>query len=85
MRPLATLQTPGAFLGGLRIMAVDRTVFDVPDTLAFARVFGYPATRPGTQAAGEEQTIMYKWFNKVGYEANIPALREEYPGLTTFK
>ena len=51
VRPLATLQTPGAFLGGLRVMAVDGCVFDVPDTEANARVFGYPATRPGTQAA----------------------------------
>ncbi len=30
--PKATVQTPGAFLGGRRIMAVDGTVFDVPDT-----------------------------------------------------
>jgi len=32
-------------------MAVDGTVFDIPDTLANARVFGYPASRPGTRAA----------------------------------
>ncbi len=51
VRPLATIDTPGSFLGGLRIMAVDGTVFDVPDTLANARVFGYPGTRPGTRAA----------------------------------
>lgn len=51
VHPLATAQTPGAFLGGLRIMAVDGTVFDVPDSKANARVFGYPASRPGTQAA----------------------------------
>jgi hypothetical protein len=51
VRPLATEKTAGAFLGGLRIMAVDGTVFDVPDSEANARVFGYPATRPGTQAA----------------------------------
>ena len=50
VRPQATIQTPGAFLGGLRIMAVDGTVFDVPDTETNARVFGYPASRPGTQA-----------------------------------
>jgi hypothetical protein len=50
-RPLATSDTEGAFLGGRRIMAVDGTVFDVPDTVANARVFGYPATRPGTTAA----------------------------------
>jgi hypothetical protein len=51
VRPLATEKTPGAFLEGLRIMAVDGTVFDIPDTKANARVFGYPASRPGTQAA----------------------------------
>ncbi len=51
VRPCATVQTPGAFLGGLRVMAVDGTVFDVPDTQSNARVFGYPATRPGTVAA----------------------------------
>lgn len=51
MKPLATTKTPGAFLGGLRVMAMDGTVFDVPDTRSNARVFGYPATRPGTVAA----------------------------------
>ena len=51
VRPCATVQTPGAFLGGLRLMAIDGTVFDVPDTPTNARVFGYPATRPGTVAA----------------------------------
>jgi len=29
---MATLQTPGAFLGGLRVMAVDGTIIDVPDS-----------------------------------------------------
>lgn len=51
VKPLATEQTPGAFLGGLRIMAVDGCVFDVPDTKRNAKVFGYPASRPGTTAA----------------------------------
>jgi len=50
-RPLATPETPAAFLGGLRVMAVDGTVLDVPDSKANARVFGYPASRPGTKAA----------------------------------
>lgn len=49
--PLTTPQTPGAFLCGLRLMAIDGTVFDVPDTETNARVFGYPGTRTGTQAA----------------------------------
>lgn len=51
VRPLATAPPPGAFLGGLRVMAVDGTGFDVPDSPANARVFGYPASRPGTQSA----------------------------------
>jgi hypothetical protein len=50
-RPLATPETPGAFLNGLRLMAVDGTVFDIPDTEANARVWGYPGSRRGTQAA----------------------------------
>lgn len=34
---------------------------------------------------GEEFTVMLRWFNDVGYEADIPALRKEYPELTTFE
>jgi len=50
-RPLGTPQTPGEFLCGLRVMAVDGTVLDVPDTPANAKVFGYPGSRHGTRAA----------------------------------
>jgi uncharacterized protein YbjT (DUF2867 family) len=34
---------------------------------------------------GEELTLMYRWFNDVGYEADISALRQEYPELATFE
>lgn len=51
VRPLATAQTPGSLIGGLRVVAVDGTVLDVPDSVANARVFGYPGTRPGSRAA----------------------------------
>ncbi len=51
VRPLATPETPGAFLGGLRLMAVDGTLLDVPDTPSNARVFGYPGSRFGHHAA----------------------------------
>lgn len=34
---------------------------------------------------GEEFTVMYRWFNDVGYEADIGALRIEYPELTTLE
>lgn len=39
VRPLATPDTPGAFYRGLRLMAIDGTVLDVPDSAANA-VFG---------------------------------------------
>ena len=34
---------------------------------------------------GEEYAVMYEWFNEVGYEADIPALRSEYPELSTLE
>ncbi len=47
----ATKKTPGAFLNGLRLMSLDGSLIDVPDTANNARVFGYPGSRPGTRAA----------------------------------
>ena len=37
------------------------------------------------QAAGEEMTKMYKWFNDVGYHVDIARLRREYPMLSTLE
>ena len=51
VRPMATTQTLGAFLNGLRIVVIDGTCFDVPDSDENARVFGRPGSRPGTVAA----------------------------------
>jgi hypothetical protein len=48
--PIATPATPGAFLGGLRLMAVDGTTLDVADTPANARAFGRPTTHRGRGA-----------------------------------
>jgi len=39
-RPLARPDTPGAFYGGLRLMAMDATVLSVPDTKANEKAFG---------------------------------------------
>ncbi len=35
-------------------------------------------------AAGEEYHKMYRWFEEVGYDANIAELRRIHPGLTSF-
>jgi Transposase DDE domain/Insertion element 4 transposase N-terminal len=40
----ATPQTPGAFYHGLRLMALDSFVVDLPDSPANARVFGRPGS-----------------------------------------
>jgi uncharacterized protein YbjT (DUF2867 family) len=37
------------------------------------------------EAYGEDLAVMYEWFEEVGYEADIGALREECPDLTTFE
>ena len=34
---------------------------------------------------GEEATLNFRWINEVGYEADIAALRQEYPELTSFE
>jgi hypothetical protein len=44
VRPLATLETPGAFYHGLRLVAVDGTLEDVRDTSANVAAFGRPTS-----------------------------------------
>jgi len=36
------------------------------------------------QRAGKESTTMFRWFQERGYRVDIGAVRQEYPGLTTF-
>jgi hypothetical protein len=49
-RPIATVQTAGAFLSGLRLMAIDGTTIDVADTPENDRAFGRPTTTRGDGA-----------------------------------
>jgi len=49
-RPIATAQTQGAFLGGLRLMAIDGTTIDVADTAENDKAFGRPTTKRGDGA-----------------------------------
>ena len=51
VKPMATSKIKGAFLNGLRIVAIDGTCFDIPDSSENARVFGRPSSRPGTKSA----------------------------------
>ena len=49
-RPLATATTPGAFLFGRRLMALDGTTVELPDTPANVSAFGRRRTPRGTGA-----------------------------------
>ena len=46
VRPLAQPETPGAFYRGLRLMGIDGTIFDVPDSDANAAAFARPSAGP---------------------------------------
>jgi hypothetical protein len=49
--PLARPETPGAFDRGLRLMGLDGTVLDVPDSELNARAFGRPSAGPRGEGA----------------------------------
>ncbi len=56
-QPIATPQTRGAFLFGLRVMALDGTTEDVPDTPANAAVFGRHISGRGASAFPQLQGV----------------------------
>ena len=68
---------------------------DEPTMLQVAEVFGRVMGRTVIyeqvpwetfrKTAGEESTRMYEWFSRVGYSADIRALRQEYPALATLE
>jgi uncharacterized protein YbjT (DUF2867 family) len=37
------------------------------------------------ERAGHEMTLMFKWFENVGYRADIPALRQQHQSLMSFE
>ncbi len=56
-QPMATTETIGAFLYGLRLMAIDGTVEDVPDTPANVTAFGRHASQRGASAFPQVQGV----------------------------
>src|SRR5919205_4074718 len=56
-RPIATPRTRGAFRFGLRLMAIDGTVEDVPDTEANAAAFGRQHGSRGDSAFPQVQGV----------------------------
>jgi hypothetical protein len=55
--PIATPETPGAFLGGLRLMAIDGATLDVADTPENDHAFGRPTTHRGAGAFPQVRAV----------------------------
>ena len=83
-------ENPDRWIGREVDLAGDeQSMTEIADT--FSRVIGREVSYyqvPWDQfeeQVGEEVTLNSRWMNDVGYEADIAALRQEYPELTTFE
>ena len=80
---------PEQYLGKTIELAGDElTESQIADV--FTKVIGRPVKSVGPQnpegaAPTDEQIAMFNFFNGVGYDADIPALRRLYPGLQTLE
>ena len=63
--PAAPAELPGAFLFGLRLMAIDGSTLDVPDSPENARAFGRPTTGRGEKAGAFPQ-LRLVWLVEAG-------------------
>ena len=68
VRLLATPQTPGAFYKGWRLMALDGSVYNVPDSDANAAAFGRPS---GPRGAGAFPQIRKLSLVEVGTHVEV--------------
>ena len=57
-RPIGVEQTPGVWLAGRRLVAVDGTCLDVADTTANTAHFGRPGVNKGEQAAFPQARVV---------------------------
>jgi len=69
-QPLATAQTPGAFFCGLRLVAIDGTTEDVPDSPANERAFGRHHSDRGASAFPQVQGV---YLSECGTHAVLDA------------
>ncbi len=82
-------ERPGAWHGKtLEIAGDERSFAEI--TQEFSHRLGKPVEYKQLsldefkQMAGEESAIMFDWFQKTGYQIDLPALREQFHHLTTF-
>lgn len=83
-------QNPTAWIGReVEIAGDERTMKEIAE--AFSRTVGRQVTYRQMpwddfrEQAGDEYADMYRWFEDVGYRADVDALRSEHPGLQSFE
>lgn len=73
----------------IELASVEMTLPEI--AAAFSRVLGKPVTyqqipfEAFEQQAGEEVTIMFRWFEKVGYAADLAELKRDFPAPIDFE
>lgn len=73
----------------IEVASVEMTMTEIAAT--FSQVLGKSVTyqqipfEAFEQQAGEEVTIMYRWFERVGYAADLAQLKREFPAPTDFE
>jgi hypothetical protein len=81
VRLLATVATAGAFYCGLRLMAIDGTVLDVPDSEANANAFGYPKGGRGSGAFPQVRKLsLQEVGTHVEYAFVVKGIKEKESG-----
>jgi len=71
--PIGGQSTPGVWLAGRRLVAVDGTCLDVPDTAVNAEHFGRPGVNKGEQAA-PRRPGSWHWPNAARTRSSRPGL-----------
>jgi uncharacterized protein YbjT (DUF2867 family) len=84
------LENPEKWLGrSLDLVSEELTMLQMVE--AFQKVIGRSVQyvkmswEQSLQAFGEEYTLMFRWFEDVGYSANLNLVRQEYSNLTTLE
>ena len=73
----------------IEVASVEMTMPEI--AAAFSHVLGRPVNYQQIpfaafeQQAGEEVTIMYRWFENVGYIADFAQLKRDFPALNNFE
>ena len=75
-------ENPQEYIGqGLEIAGDELTESQMVEIMSDVTGRQIDLAPPAGAALNEDLTKMYAWFNETGYEADIPALRNQYPDL----